>query len=86
MTQDEDHRLDKILTEVEKINRGLYGDPENKVKGLMQEHYELKDDVQKIKENEKKKAWFIAAFSSGASFGLPYLWELVKNFFQKPSS
>lgn len=55
-------KIDKILSETEAIKRGLYGDEFNKRPGLMQEHYELKADVVKLKEGRKKIMWLSAGF------------------------
>lgn len=69
MSQQEEDKLDKLIKMVDKMNRGLYGDADNKVPGLMQAHYELHSDVVKLKENEKKKAWMAA----GTSVTLPLI-------------
>lgn len=82
MSLEENDKLDKVLAQLEKMNRGLYGDPDNKVVGLMQDHFELKADVLKLKEKDKYKTWTIAAFTSGASFGLPFLWDWFKQHFK----
>jgi hypothetical protein len=75
MSQDQDDKLDRILNkldeqgeEIMKMNRGLYGDPHNKVPGLMQGHYELKTDVDKIKEFKKKATWTFAGLTTAAPF------------------
>jgi Zn-dependent membrane protease YugP len=69
MSHQEDSKLDQILSEIGKINRGLYGDPVNKVSGLMQDHYEMKAEVVKLKDSEKKRAWMAA----GVSITLPVI-------------
>jgi hypothetical protein len=68
MSKDEDDKLDKILEEMAKMNRGLYGDPHNKVPGLMQSHFELKDQVEKINEFKKKATWTFAGLTTAAPF------------------
>lgn len=74
MSHEENNKLDKIYEAVEKINRGLYGDADNKVPGLMQSHYELRDDVNKLKDDKKKQRWIIA----GVSITVPVIIHLLK--------
>lgn len=81
MSAEQEDKLQLILDEVAKINRGLYGDPVNKVPGMMQSHYDLKAEFDLEKENRKKRTWMIAGFSSAASFSLPVLWEWFKKIF-----
>jgi hypothetical protein len=81
MSAQENDKLDRLIDQVEKMNRGLYGDAENKVPGLMQSHYEVKADVLAMKENQKKRVWMIAGFSSAASLTLPALLEWIKKTF-----
>lgn len=72
MSQQEDDKLDKILKQVESINRGLYGDAVNKVPGLMQQHYELDAKVDKLQESEKKRTWMAGGVS--LTFPLVVMW------------
>ena len=81
MSANEEEKIDKLIAQVEKMNRGLYGDAENKVPGLMQSHYEVKADVQELKENQKKRVWIIAGFSTAASISLPLFIEWFKKQF-----
>lgn len=81
MSATEEDKLDRLIDQVEKLNRGLYGDAENKQKGLMQVVYDNVEDVRKLKEMNQKKTWMIAGFSSAASLVLPMLWEWIKKHF-----
>lgn len=81
MSVPEEDKLDKIIRAIDKIDRGLYGDADNKVPGLMQNHYELKARMDLMQEREKKRTYLIAGFSSAASLGLPFVWEWVKKTF-----
>ena len=88
MSQEQDDKLDKILSSldelngrVEKMGRGLYGDVQNKQVGLMQKHYDLADEVKALKEKDQRRTWMIAGFSSAASLGLPLFWEWIKKHF-----
>jgi hypothetical protein len=76
MTSEE--KLDKILSEVDQIKRGLYGDAVNKVPGLMQDHYELKTDVKKLKDGRKKIMWVSAGFIAAVQAIWFYLKEIAK--------
>lgn len=78
MSHEENNKLDKIYEAVEKINRGLYGDADNKVPGLMQSHYELRDDVNKLKDDKKKQRWIIA----GISVTVPVIVHLAKELWR----
>lgn len=75
---DADEKIDQILKEVGKINRGLYGDADNKVPGLMQEHYQLKNDFEKLNEKDKKRTWVFMGASAVISFISPFLWNWIK--------
>lgn len=76
MNAQEDDKLDKILKEIGKINRGLYGDAENKVPGLMQNHYELKEDVVKLKEGKKKLYWMVGGFVAAVE-AFYFIWKEI---------
>jgi hypothetical protein len=74
MSAEEDDKLDHIIRKIDKINLGLYGDADNKIPGLMQGHYELKEDVHKLKEFKKKATW--------VSLGLSTAWPAIVYFFK----
>jgi hypothetical protein len=81
MSQHDEDRIDKLIEQVEKMNRGLYGDEENKQKGLMQVVYENVDDVKQLKEKAQRRTWMIAGASSTGSLLLPVVWEWMKKTF-----
>lgn len=77
MSADQDDKLDQILASLDKIQRGLYGDADNKVPGLMQDHHEVKEDVKLLKEDKKKQKWIIA----GVSITIPIIIHYLKEKF-----
>jgi hypothetical protein len=81
MSDHAEEKIDRLIDQVEKMNRGLYGDPENKQKGLMQVVYDNVDEVKQLKEKDQRRTWMIAGFSSAASLTLPVLWEWAKKIF-----
>ena len=74
MTQEE--KIDHILRKVDKIDRGLYGDVENKQEGLMQKHYEVATRVKDL-EDQKTKAIY---WGTGLFAGLALTWEVIKKW------
>lgn len=75
MTQEE--KIDHIFNKVDKIDRGLYGDTENKVPGLMQKHYSLKEKVERLEDHRKKAVYY----GSGLFVGLQFAWFFIKDKF-----
>lgn len=85
MTQKERDKIDIVLDHLEKLQRGIYGDPDNNFKGLIerQDEDELRADkierrIDKIEYNNKL-LWGGATglFGSG---GLIYiLWDRLTN-------
>lgn len=61
MSQDE--KLDKILSKVEKIDRGMYGDPDNGVPGLIKDNQDQEERILALEDSQKKVKYWIAGFS-----------------------
>jgi hypothetical protein len=79
-----DDRLGDILKEIRtissqvgKMNRGLYGDDENKQPGLMQKHYEVEGRVKKLEKKDERRTYMIAGATSIGTFSLPMLWKWI---------
>lgn len=47
-------KLDNLATEVQLIKRGVYGDPQNEFKGLIQRQNEDEKDIRQIKQRQWK--------------------------------
>jgi hypothetical protein len=47
-------KLDRLATEVELVKRGVYGDPQNEFKGLIQRQNEDEKDIKQIKQRQWK--------------------------------
>jgi hypothetical protein len=63
MSAQEDDKLDQILTHVEKLSRGMYGDPDNGVHGLIRENMDREIRLKAVEDNQKKVKYWIAGFS-----------------------
>jgi len=49
MTKQETHKIDELDGKIDMILRGIYGDPENSVKGLLQRQAEDEEFHEKLK-------------------------------------
>lgn len=81
MSEKENDKLDKVLYHLEtlgksvaKIERGVYGDPDNDVPGLIKENKSQETRIKSLEENQKKQKWIIA----GVSFSVPVIIHFVK--------
>ena len=72
MNQEE--KIDKILGHVEKLSRGMYGDPDNGTLGLIKENKDQELRILKLEQNEKKRTYWIA----GMSFAAPAILYFIK--------
>jgi len=75
MSQQEEDKLDIIIKKLDKMERGLYGDIDNKVPGIMQSFYELKADVEKLKEHRRKAIWWGAGFITAMNAAAIYIFK-----------
>lgn len=82
-------RLDHIDENVDTIKRGVYGDPTNGVKGLIQKQ---EDDHARFERNEGriakleafkvKATWIWTAFSTSVFLALEFAGDWIKNLFK----
>ena len=86
MSADETSKLDRILEhldsqteEIAKINRGLYGDPANEIKGALKRLSEVETEVSTLKEFKKKIVYFVGAVTTAATLAF----ELVGDWFKR---
>lgn len=70
-----------ILDEVHTLNRGLYGDQKNGVKGLVQRQeedesarFDMKKEIHQLKGFRNKMIWTGVGFIAG----IQGIWELIK--------
>lgn len=73
MNSDESQLLRDIRDEVQEIRRGLYGDPVNKVRGLVQRQEEDEVRIDKLEEFRKRIIWVWGIVVTA----VVALWELV---------
>lgn len=62
-----DEKLDKILWHVEKLNRGVYGDPDNGVKGLIKENQDQEERIKSLEDTRKHAKYWVGGFSVAGS-------------------
>jgi len=62
-----------LAKEVNTVKRGVYGDEENGIKGLIHTNHEQQKDIDSLKETRKKGMWIF----SGALMALQGLWHLI---------
>jgi hypothetical protein len=55
-------QLNRMETEIQTIKRGVYGDQQNKVKGLIQTDLEQHVRIKKLEDVKKKAIWIAAGF------------------------
>jgi hypothetical protein len=75
----------EVNIKLDRLNRGVYGDPDNHVKGLMQRQNE--DEAWRAKIDERqdktdKKLWKIGATMGAFVAGLDFAIMYVKGFFK----
>lgn len=63
-----------IMDEVRTIKRGMYGDSENGVKGLIQRQEEDEKQIKELKGFRNKMIWA----GSGLVLGVQGIWEFIK--------
>lgn len=66
--------IDKVEKEVEKINRGMYGDSANHVEGLITRQQKDEDRLTSLEALKKRAVWWGAGFLIGV--------EIVIQFFR----
>lgn len=62
-----DEKLDKILGHVEKLNRGMYGDPDNGVPGLIKDNLDQEERIKSLEQGQKNFKYWIGGFSFAGS-------------------
>lgn len=80
-----EEKIDHILRKVDKIDRGVYGDPDNGVDGLIKEnkHQEVRLTALEVQVAEHDKfrkdlKWWIGKIAAGVSVGVGVVWTLIK--------
>ena len=65
---------DHFMREISTIKRGIYGDEENMVKGLIEIDREQHDRIRSLEQSKNKVYWF----GSGFVLSWPLIYEFVK--------
>jgi len=66
--------LKRIETEVHTIKRGVYGDKDNDVKGLIQTDREQEMRIKSLEDTKKQAIWF----GGGALIIIELVWQFIK--------
>lgn len=81
MTSDE--KIDAILKlcetqgkNIDRINRGLYGDPDNKLPGLIDRQISDEDRIRRLERHNDRQKWYLGGI--GVAFMIA--WEVVGDF------
>lgn len=72
-------KIDKILKHVEKIDRGMYGDPDNMTPGVIERQLNDAIRIQRLEDSRKTQRYWIA----GMITGLQAIWFFVIKLFVK---
>ena len=75
MSDAEDDKLEEILKTVNSIHRGVYGDPENKVLGLIDHRKDHEKRITNLEDTRKKALWY----GSGALLALNAAYHFIKD-------
>lgn len=70
-----EQRLAETQVEIATIKRGIYGDPQNKVKGLIETDKDQEARIKSLEDDRKKVKWTAA----GLVVGLQGLAEVLKH-------
>jgi hypothetical protein len=80
-----DEKIDHIMRKVDKIDRGVYGDPDNGVDGLIKENkdqekrlFTLELQSQEHEKFRKDLKWWIGKVAAGVSLACGIVWTLIK--------
>lgn len=89
MSHEENSKIDALLQkfdsharetkeELSTIKRGIYGDPLNKVPGLIDTDKDQDRRIKELEEQRKKQKYTMAGIGAAAGVGLPLIIEWVK--------
>lgn len=87
MTTDE--KIDQILKlceqhgrDIERINRGLYGDPDNKTPGLIERQFEDESRLNALEERNDRQKWWTGGAVAALTLIFSLMWNWVKELFK----
>lgn len=72
-------KLSKQEKDIARINRGLYGDPDNETPGLIARQKMDEDRLQKLEESNKRQKYWLA----GVVVGIQGAWFFITKFLTK---
>ena len=78
MSDQQEDKLDKIIAKLETIERGVYGDPQNQVPGLIETDRSQDKRITALEDQNKKQKYTIAGIGLASGIGFPYFIEWVK--------
>lgn len=68
-----DKKFNGLNIKVDKLERGVYGDPDNKVKGLIDTDREQHERIKSLEDTRKKGLWV----GGGILLALQGFWHLI---------
>jgi hypothetical protein len=67
----------KVSEDMDELKRGLYGDPKNKVSGLIDRQTKSESDIKGIKTRNARLGWYGAGFITAINGIIYFIKELV---------
>lgn len=68
-----DKKFNGLNIKVDKLERGVYGDPDNKVKGLIDTDRDQHERIKSLEDTRKKGLWV----GGGILLALQGVWHLI---------
>jgi hypothetical protein len=72
-------KLDDLAEETAIIKRGLYGDPKNKVRGLIDRQDQDEERITKIENRQTKSIAIVTGFATGLTFVIEFVIRFFKD-------
>lgn len=76
-------KIDHIMKKVDKIDRGMYGDTDNKTPGLIDRQIKDEQDISDLKKEREKLKYWLTGFAAAVSMILTAAWHLLKEWWSR---
>lgn len=74
--------LEKQGRDIERINRGLYGDSDNKLPGLIERQIEDERRIDKLEKHHERQKWYLGGIGVSALVAWEFISDHIKSFFK----
>lgn len=74
--------LEKQGKDIERINRGLYGDPDNKLHGLIDRQIRDEKRIHDLEQNNDRRKWWTGGVIAALTLVFSFLWQWIKDLFK----